>query len=187
MDYLEQIKKYEPYNEQEIADKEEILKYAEKYDDLLTRNNTVAHFSATGFIFNKDRTKTLFIYHNIYKAWTWTGGHADGDSNFFNVAMREVKEETSLEHVKPISEDIFSLEILPVWGHVKRGKYVVSHQHLNLTYLFEADENETVHIKDDENSGIKWIPIDEIKKYSDERDMYLYYDKIIEKMRQKGI
>lgn len=187
MNYIEQIKKYEPYNEQETADKEEILRYASIFDDLLTRNNTIAHFSASSFIFNKNRDKILFIYHNIYKAWTWTGGHADGDSNFLNVAIREAQEETGLKDVKPILEDIFSLEILPVWGHVKRGKYVVSHQHFNVTYVLEADENEMIYIKEDENSGVKWIPISEIKNYSDERDMYPYYDKIIEKMKKLKI
>ena len=44
----------------------------------------------------------------------------------------------------------------------RRGKYVGSHVHLNVTYLLEADESEEIHIKDDENSGVKWVPIDKI-------------------------
>lgn len=187
MDYLEQIRNYEPYNEQEAADKEQILYYSSIFDDLLTRENKIAHFSASSFIFNKTRDKILFIYHNIYKAWTWTGGHADGEDNFLNVALREAKEETGLKSVKPITNEIFTLEILPVWGHVKRGKYVVAHQHINVTYIFEADEQEELHIKEDENSGVKWIKIDEIKKYSDEKDMYPYYDKILDKMKKFGL
>lgn len=184
MDYLKQIKNYKPYNEQEQADKKQILYYASIFNDLLTRENKIAHFSASSFIFNKTRDKILFIYNNIYKAWTWTGGHADGEDNFLNVALREAKEETGLKSVKPIINDMFTLEILPVWGHIKRGKYVVAHQHINVTYIFEADEKEELHIKEDENSGVKWIKIDEIKKYSDEKDMYPYYDKILDKMKK---
>lgn len=82
---------------------------------------------------------------------------------------------------------MFTLEILPVWGHIKRGKYVVAHQHINITYIFEADETEELHIKEEENSDIKWIKIEEIKKYSDEREMHQYYDKILEKMKEVGI
>ena len=50
-----------------------------------------------------------------------------------------------------------SLEILTVDGHVKKGAYVPSHLHLNVTYLLEAEEGEGLHIKEDENSGVAWF------------------------------
>ncbi len=82
------------------------------------------------------------IYHNIYKSWAWTGGHADGESDLLNTAIRELKEETGVENVKVLNDGIFSLEIICVNGHIKRGKYVSSHVHLNLSYLLEVDEKE---------------------------------------------
>ena len=75
----EQIEKYEPYNEQEKKDKEVMLKYMDTFDNLLTRENEFAHFTASNWIVNKKRTKVLMIYHNIYQSWAWTGGHADGE------------------------------------------------------------------------------------------------------------
>ena len=47
-------------------------------------------------------------------------------------------------------------------------KYVSSHVHLNLTYLLEVDENETLKIKEDENSGVRWVPIEDVEKVSTE-------------------
>ena len=44
-------------------------------------------------------------------------------------------------------------------GHEKKGKYVPSHLHLNVTYLLEADDTESLHIKQDENSAVNWFPI----------------------------
>ena len=35
---------------------------------------------------------------------------------------------------------------------------------MNVSFLFEADENAYVHIKEDENSRIKWIPIKDLEK-----------------------
>ena len=180
-----EIEEYKPYNEQEEQDKKVILKYIDTFDDVLTRNNEFGHFTASSWVLNKDKTKVLMIYHNIYKSWAWTGGHSDGDSNLLNVAIREVKEETGAKDVKPISDDIFSLEIICVKGHVKRGKYVSSHVHLNVTYLLEADEDEELKIKEDENSGVRWVDIDKAVELSNEAWMKGIYKKLIEKQKQK--
>ena len=183
MNLKEQIENYKPYNKQEEKDKQTMLKYINTFDDLLTRNNEFGHFTASSWVINKERTKVLMIYHNIYKSWTWTGGHADGESDLLKTAIRELKEETGVENVKVLNDDIFSLEIICVNGHIKNGKYVSSHVHLNLTYLLEIDEKETLKIKKDENSGVKWINIEDIEKTSNEKWMKeTVYKKLKKKM-----
>lgn len=182
MELREKIEKYVPYNEQEEKDKNTILKYMDAFEDTLTRNNEFGHFTASAWVVNKERTKVLMIYHNIYKSWAWTGGHADGESDLLSVAVREVKEETGVENVKVLDDDIFSLEIVCVNGHIKRGKYVSSHVHLNVTYLLEVDENATLRIKEDENSGVKWVPIDEVEVTSNERWVK---EKVYRKLNEK--
>ena len=184
----EKIEKYIPYNEQEENDKKVMIKYISDFDNILTRQNEYGHFTSSAFIINKKRTKILMIYHKIYNSWAWTGGHSDGDSNLLNVAIKEAKEETGIKNVVPILPEIYSLEIITVDGHEKRGKYISSHVHLNITYLLEADENEEIHIKEDENSGVKWFSVDEILKATSEpwvRDRV--YAKIIEKMKKDRI
>lgn len=183
MSWIDLIKKYNPCNEQEYKDKEIILNCIENFKDILTRKNEVAHITSSGFIINKTKDKALMAYHNIYNSWAWTGGHADGDSDFLEVAIREAKEETGINTVYPISKEIISLDILTVEGHIKRGKYVAPHLHLSITYLLQADENEKLMIKPDENSGVKWIPLDEIEIYSTEPYMIKVYKKIIDKIK----
>lgn len=182
------LEKFNPYNEQEEVDRKIMLKYIRDFDDVLTRENEYGHFTSSAFVLNKERTKILMIYHKIYNSWAWVGGHADGDSDLLYVAMKEAKEETGIKNVSPIYEDIYSLEIINVNGHEKRGKYVGSHVHLNVTYLLEANENEEIHIKEDENSGVKWVPINDILQVTSEtwvRDRV--YAKILNKMRKDGI
>ena len=184
----ENIENYIPYNEQEEVDKKIMLSYINDFDNILTRDNEYAHFTSSAFILNKERTKILMIYHKIYNSWAWTGGHADGDSDLLHVAIKEAKEETGIKNVTPISNNIYSLEIMTVNGHEKRGKYVGSHTHLNVAYLLEADEHEIVHIKEDENSDVKWIPIDKVVEASTEYWISeRVYSKIIEKMKKDGI
>lgn len=152
---------YEPGCEQEEADRRIMLEMLETQRNLLTRDNATAHFTASAWLVNESRTKVLMVYHNIYHSWSWTGGHADGESNLLQVARREAMEETGLKQIRTVSEDPFSLEILTVDGHRKRGRYVPSHLHLNLTYLLEAEETEALIVKPDENSGVRWFFLEE--------------------------
>ena len=151
-----QIEAFCPYNEQETADRLQMLQDIDTFPVLLTRDNATAHFTASCWIVNPDRTKVLMAYHNLYQSWAWLGGHADGMRDLLAVALKEASEESGVTAV-PVSPEIFSVEILGVAGHVKRGKYVVPHLHLNLTYLLEADDTDSIHIKPDENSGVKWF------------------------------
>ena len=185
MGLREEIEKYVPYNEQEEKDKQTILKYMDSFDNVLTRDNEFGHFTSSAWVANKEKTKVLMIYHNIYKSWAWTGGHADGNPDLLATAIRELKEETGVENVKVIDNNIFSLEIVCVDGHVKKGKYVSSHVHLNATYLLEVDENEILRIKDDENSGVKWINIEDVEKVVNEKWVFENaYKKLNKKLEQ---
>ena len=181
---IEMLKKYIPYNEQEKVDIALIIKAEEIFGDILTRENQFCHLTSSAFVINKDHTKVLCIYHNIYKSWSWVGGHADGDDDMLFVAQKETKEETSLTQFNIVSEMPISVEILPVKSHVRKGKYVSAHQHLNITYLFEADENDAIQILVDENSDIGWLTIDELISKSDEPYMIPVYQKILEKIKQ---
>lgn len=168
MKIVEEIIKYRPCNEQEQRDKAVILAFLENNEDAFLRSNLIAHMTASAWIVNPERTKTLMVYHNIYDSWSWTGGHADGETDLLAVALREAREETGIAHVRPVSPEIFSLEVLTVDGHEKRGAYVPSHLHLNVTYLLEAEESDTLHICKEENSGVAWFTLEDALKASTE-------------------
>lgn len=185
MNYIEELKQYPPRSEQEAADREMILRYIETFPDtILTRENSFAHMTGSSMIFNRERDKVLMVYHNIYRSWSWTGGHADGEEDMLFVAEKEAKEETGVGTLKVLCKKVdesllAAVDVLPVWGHVKRGRYVSSHLHLNLSYLFEAEEKEMLHIKEDENSQVAWLPVSELKIKVTEPDMIPVYEKLI--------
>lgn len=179
---LQQIKMYVPYNEQEERDQKMIVSLLEKEENIFTRENVVAHITSSAWVTNKSHTKILMAYHNIYDSWAWLGGHNDGNENCMEVAIKEVKEESGISEVVPVLEDIFSLEVLTVDGHVKKGKYVSSHLHLNLTYLLEADDSLDISNKEDENSAVGWFSLDEAVEKSSER---WFRENIYSKLNEK--
>lgn len=183
MSLVKDIENYIPVNEQEENDKKVMLDYMQKNTDYLTRENKVAHFTTSIWTVNKERTKTLMVYHNIYDSWSWIGGHADGEEDLSTVALRELNEETGVKNAALVSKDIFSLEILTVDGHMKKGKYVPSHLHFNITYLAEADENQLLAVNEEENKGVKWFSFEDALKASSEPWMVeRVYRKLIKKL-----
>ena len=183
---ISKIKKYRPFNEQEEMDKALILNWIETQENAFSRENTVAHMTASAWVVNKERSKVLMVYHNIYNSWSWLGGHADGETDLLAVAVREVKEEAGITNVRPVSDEIFSLESLTVDGHVKKGRYVSSHLHLNVTYLLEADSEEAVSVKADENSGVAWFtPGEALKKSTEPWFVEHVYGKLVKKLKNE--
>lgn len=183
MDFIKQVEQYQPINEQETADKAAILEMIARFpQNILLRDNTIAHMTSSGFIINAAFDKTLMIHHNIYQSWGWTGGHADGDADLLHVALKEAWEETGITSVKPLTPKLASLDILPVFSHIKRGKFVNTHLHLSCAYLLIADETEVLQYKPDENSGAKWIPLREVNTYCTETHMLPVYQKLMKKV-----
>ena len=187
MDLLRELAVYRPWNEQEERDCAELLRRLHSGEELYSRDNAAAHLTASAWVVNPDRSQVLMAYHKLYDSWAWLGGHADGDRDLLAVALREVREESSLTDVRPVSEQIYSLEILSVDGHEKRGRYVSSHLHLNVTYLLEADPSAPIRPKPDENSRVGWFsPEDAVAASSEPWFRERIYKKLNEKLAQFG-
>lgn len=185
MDYIKQVIEFIPTTEQESQDKKIILEYIEKFpQNILLRENEFAHITSSGFVMNKAMDKVLMIHHNIRNTWAWTGGHVDGDTDFLHVAVKEAKEETGIRTVTALTKNIVSIDILPVYGHIKRDKYVSAHLHLSIAYVLIASETETLIVKEDENTGVSWFSVDTFTEdFFDARDVYLY-NKLIHRAKE---
>lgn len=187
MEIIRKIKNYNPVNEQEKSDKELILDFYDKYKEKsFSRDCLTAHFSASCWIVDETMTYVLLNYHNLYKNWGWLGGHADGDFDLLNVAIKEAKEESGLINIRPYSDDFISIEVLPVIPHIKHNKFVSSHLHMNVTYLFIASMDDELHIKPDENSGLKWVLLDDAVEITNEECMKPIYNKLNNYVRKIG-
>ena len=178
----ERIAAYVPQDEQEAADRLLMLQAIDELRAPLTRDNGFAHFTASSWIVNPDRTRVLMAWHNIYKTWAWTGGHADGEADLLAVALREAREETGIGTIAPVSQNIYSLEIVPVNAHFKNGAFVSAHLHMNVTYLLTADDRQPLRVKPDENSAVAWLPLGEAADNRDEPYMAVIYRKLNKKL-----
>mgnify|MGYP002858302592 CR=1 FL=1 len=167
---IRQLTDYMPFNEQEERDRDLILSSLRANpESIFLRSSCMAHMTASGWVISPDARYVLMAYHRIYDAWSWLGGHADGNADLLEVARSEVLEESGLGTVTTISASPFSLECLTVDGHEKHGAYVSSHLHLNVTYLFAADPASPLQVKADEHLAVKWFPREEAAAASSEK------------------
>ena len=150
-------------------------------DAVLTRECALAHMTASSIIVSPDRRRTLMAFHRIYQSWAWTGGHADGETDFEQTARREAGEETGIRALRRLGEGIASIEILPVWAHVRRGQEVGSHLHPNVSYLFEADDTLPLRMAPDENSAVGWIEVARLCEFVSEPPMLPVYRRLLER------
>lgn len=185
MELLDQILNYQPENPTEIAAKDFFLQALRSYpDNVFTRENTQFHFTASALILNPEQTKTLMVYHNIYQSISWTGGHADGERNLLQVALREAREETGIKQIFPLSSQILSLDILPVPQHKKNGQIVPAHRHLSVAYGAIAPEDQTLACRPEENSLVTWVPCENLSEICAEPHMLPLYQKLIHRMAE---
>ena len=179
--YLNELYDFKPCCPQEEQDKALICACAAAFGQkLLTRDCLPAHITASGFVVDEKLRKVLMVFHHIYGCWSWTGGHADGESDLMAVAAREVAEETGIKSLTPLSRQPVSMEVLTVEGHTRRGLYVPDHLHLNFTYLFMASSMDTPRPCPEENSGAAWLEKDKLWDYcSREPKMVRLYQKLL--------
>ncbi|MBR4081846.1 MAG: NUDIX hydrolase [Clostridia bacterium] len=171
MRVMDDIRNYVPGCEQEARDQAQMLAFMAAHPDCLERSCLAGHMTASAWVVNPERTKVLMAYHDLYDAWAWLGGHADGDDNLRAVALREAQEESGIRHAHLASEEIFSIETLTVDGHVKHGVWVPSHLHFNVTFLVEADEDERLTARPGENQAVQWFAFEDAMRASTEKWM----------------
>lgn len=180
----EQIKNYQPFNEQEEVDKEYFLKFINIFDDVLTRKNIFGHFSSSAFVVNEDKNKMVVVYHIISDGWMYPGGHADGEEDLLSVAVREVEEETGLK-AKVLDNNIYAIQADPVQPHIKNGKFVPAHIHFDVIYLLEANDKEPLMYREDESKGVKWIDFKDVTDDSIVPFVRPIHKKLIKKLRSQ--
>jgi 8-oxo-dGTP pyrophosphatase MutT (NUDIX family) len=152
-----QLKKYRtPYEEESqfISSFIELVEDPQAYK----RELLSGHFTASAWIVNKKRTHTLLTLHRKLGRWLQLGGHADGNENLLEVAMKEAREESGLKSLTFVDETIFDIDkhIIPLRPHVQE------HFHYDVRYILEADLKEPL-VKNHESISLAWVAFESVQ------------------------
>lgn len=128
-----------------------------EHPNAFQRDHLPGHITGSSWILDHARHSVLLVHHGTLNKWLQPGGHADGEENVLNVALREAEEETGLKHFRLIQPDIFDLDIHPIPARLS----FPDHLHYDVRFLFETDRTEKV-IVSDESHDVAWIALDQL-------------------------
>jgi len=121
------------------------------------------HVTGSAWVVSPSREKVLMLHHLKLNQWFQPGGHADGNHDILNVALKELTEETGLAQgqLRLLSEDVFDVDIhgIPaIHGDP-------AHEHIDIRFLVEIDDG--VHIPgNDESFEVRWVRLDEVSCFN---------------------
>lgn len=168
-----QLQNHKTFNATETEMKTRFLAFVNENNDCFERSLLIGHITASAWILNPDKTKVLLLHHAKLSKWLQPGGHADGNTNLIEVALKETEEETGLIPIQ-IEEQIFDIDI-----HViPARKDIPEHLHYDVRYLLTADETQNI-IQNHESNCIKWIDLKAVEQYNNEKSILRMRDKTI--------
>lgn len=182
---IEKLQNYNPENDIEKYHKDEMLEYLQTAQGYLFRTNFDAHITGSAFVVSDDWRSVLLTHHRKLDIWIQLGGHCDGESDILQVAWRETIEESGLKSTKPFGEEVFDLDI----QIIPERKSEPSHRHMDIRFLFVADRFEKIRKQEEETKEIKWVGIDEVRRYTSQKSILRAIEKIkkIAKIRKPNI
>ena len=150
---------HSPVDENEAMMLIDIMEFVNQHNNCFDRELNVGHITGSAWIIDLERTHALLTHHRKLDRWLQLGGHSDGDSNTLEVALREGREESGLEKIRPVHEDIFDVDV----HLIPARKSEPDHYHYDIRFLLEADRS-TPLVVSEESNDLAWIPLDEIEK-----------------------
>ncbi len=168
------LSRYKPYDEHNAMQYEKLCEFVDSHESLFGKRNPTGHITASAWIVDQSYKYVLLTHHVKLNRWLQLGGHTEEDETIIESALREAFEESGLNSVSLLSDDIFDLDVHEIPKHGSTEK----HYHYDLRFLMVASKEEDLYISD-ESHDLKWFELGEVTQYTDEKSIL----RMIEKTR----
>lgn len=163
---LSLISSYRAIHPEESDTVDRFLSFIEQHQDCFHRTLEKGHITGSAWLVNRDQTKVLLTHHRKLNKWLQLGGHADGEADLLSVAMQEAREESGLDHIMPVHQEIFDLDI----HCIPRRRKAEAHVHYDVRFALQAMSSEPFQVSD-ESHDLAWADIKALEGYVSETSM----------------
>ena len=162
---LEKLDRYAPLGEQDAAQARRILQFVKSDPACFERSNRNGHITGSAWLVDPTGTKVLLTHHKKLGKWIQLGGHADGNPDVLVVALREAQEESGLKRIRPLSDEIFDVDV----HLIPERESEPAHLHYDIRFALQSSE--TKFMVSDESHSLAWIDISKIREASQEESL----------------
>lgn len=127
------------------------------------RKLAIGHVTASAWLVDEAGERTLLTHHRKLRRWLQLGGHLEGDRDILAAAIREAREESGLEDLEPVSNEIFDLDIHSIPARSEEP----AHEHYDIRFALRAIGDPTFTVSD-ESRALAWVPLDALQTVTDE-------------------
>ena len=144
----------------------EFAPFIRAHADCLWRTCVPGHLTASAWIVDAARQRTLLTHHRKLDRWLQLGGHVDGDPDLAASALREAREESGLTKLVLVSAEIFDLDRhrIPARGTEPE------HSHYDVRFLIEADPDEPLVVTG-ESKDLAWVELARVAELNPEASL----------------
>ncbi len=154
---LAQLAAHAPADEKEALDVQRIKTLVAAHPNIFSMNCEVGHITASAAVIEPRSRRTLLHYHKRLGRWLQVGGHAEYETDFARVALREAREETGLPDLihfpssaapVPIDYDIHTIP-----QSIDRPE----HLHLDFRYVLMTRQPDALAPAQGESARFRWL------------------------------
>lgn len=163
---LRQLDAHQPFDAHEAQMLVRLRQFVSQYEDCFERSLALGHVTGSAWVVDLEREHVLLTHHVKLDKWLQLGGHADGEANVLEVAVREAREESGLEELRPVCDRIFDVDIheIPARGSDP------AHYHYDVRFLLEADRRLPLRMTG-ESKALEWVKIAEVRNLTTEESV----------------
>lgn len=147
-----------------------------EHPDCFERSCRPGHITGSAWVLSHDQTRCLLVHHAKLNRWLQPGGHADGESEIAQVALREAREETGLNRLTlptidgqlvPLDLDV---HLIPERRSPDGTLLDDAHEHHDVRFLLIAEPDQET-VLSEESHALGWFTQDEVLALTNEESV----------------
>lgn len=171
---------HQPADAHEAQMLADIKQFVRSYDNFHSRQQLAGHLTGSAWVICEDHSHALLTHHGKFDCWVQLGGHVEDDADMLSAAWREACEESGLQNVQPLSDQIFDVDVHAIPANPKEP----AHFHYDIRFLFAADRTVPLVVSS-ESKDLAWVEIEKIAELTTEESVLRMVRKTLNQYRDR--
>ncbi len=169
---LRKLARHTPFDAHEAESLRRIEQFVRDHPDCFERTLSLGHITGSAWLTDESDRRVLLTHHRKLNRWLQLGGHADGNPDVLAVALREAREESGLEDIAPVNDDIFDVDV----HLIPAREAVAEHDHYDIRFLLRSGGDSRFRVSD-ESHELAWVTAEQLASLNTDASVVRMFQK----------